>query len=260
MIAWLESLPTFLAGIVIVGGFVVSTLAVGYLVEKFTPVEIRSAHNDRAGFILAVIGVIYAVLLAFIAIGVWERFQQAEARTYDEAASLATIYRDAESFPNAGPIRAALRAYLHSVIDDEWPRMNRGEKSRISDALLESIDRGIRRLPVTSMQLQDVQAQMLAAMDTALMDRQTRLTIDFIGINGILWTVLIAGAYITVAFTYFFGFDRTIMQQLMIGSLSLMIGLVLFLVMALDFPYRGSISVEPDAFRALLDSLTFIGT
>ena len=28
---------------------------------------------------------------------------------------------------------------------------------------------------------------MLAAMDTALMDRQTRLTIDFNGINGIMW-------------------------------------------------------------------------
>jgi hypothetical protein len=50
------------------------------------------------------------------------------------------------------------------------------------------------------------------------------------------------------------------MQQLMIGSLSLMIGLVLFLVMALDFPYRGSISVEPEAFRALLDGLKSIGT
>ena len=70
---------------------------------------------------------------------------------------------------------------------------------------------------------------MLAAMDTALMDRQTRLTIDFSGINGIMWVVLIVGAFITVAFTYLFGFDQTIMQQLMIGGLSLLIGLVLFL-------------------------------
>ena len=35
----------------------------------------------------------------------------------------------------------------------------------------------------------------LAAMDTALTDRETRLTIDFIGISGIMWMVLIAGAY-----------------------------------------------------------------
>jgi glucan phosphoethanolaminetransferase (alkaline phosphatase superfamily) len=101
---------------------------------------------------------------------------------------------------------------------------------------------------------------MLAAMDTVMQDRQTRLTIDFIGINGILWMVLVVGAYVTVAFTYLFGFDRTIMQQLMIGGLSLMVGLVLFLVVAMDYPYRGSIAVEPEAFRALLENLRSIGS
>jgi hypothetical protein len=260
MIAWLESLPTFLAGIVIVGGFVASTLVFGYIVEHFTSVEIRSAHNDRAGFILAVIGVIYAVLLAFVAIGVWERFQLAEARTYEEAGSLTTIYRDAGSFPKPERLRGTIRAYVHSVIYHEWPRMRRGERSSISDALLESADRAIRALPVDSARLQDIQTQMLAAMDTALTDRQTRLTIDFIGISSILWTVLIVGAYLTVAFTYLFGFDRPIMQQLMIGGLSLMIGLVLFLVIAMDYPYRGSISVEPEAFRVLLENLNAIGS
>jgi Protein of unknown function (DUF4239) len=259
VIAWLESLPTLVAGIVIVGGFLVSTLAVGYLVAAFTSQEIRSAHNDRAGFILAVIGVIYAVLLAFIAIGVWERFQGAESRSYDEAGSLATIYRDSQSFPHTEQLRATLRAYLHAVIDDEWSRMRRGENSHVADALLESADRDIRHLSVSSGGLQNIHAQMLAAMDTALADRQTRLSIDFIGINGILWVVLIWGAYLTVAFTYFFSFERTIMQQLMIGALSLMIGLVLFLVVAMDYPYRGGISVEPEAFRALLEKLQTIG-
>ena len=91
-------------------------------------------------------------------------------------------------------------------------------------------------------------------MDTALMDRETRLTIDSRGINGIMWTVLIVGAVVTVAFTYLFGFDKTLMQELMIGGLSFLIGLVLFLIMALDYPFRGSIAVEPEAFRALLET------
>jgi hypothetical protein len=253
VIAWLESLPTLAAGVVIVGGFVVSTLLAGYLVARFTPREIRLAHNDRAGFILAVIGVVYAVLLAFVAIGTWERFNQAEARSYEESEALATVYRDAESFPGAAPLRAMLRAYVRSVIDDEWPRMRRGQRGRASNALLESADRYVRHLPVGSVAAQDVHGQMLSAMDTALADRETRLTIDFSGINGIMWVVLVAGAYITVGFTYLFGFERTVMQQLMIGGLSLTIGLVVFLVVGLDYPFRGSIAVGPDAFRDLLD-------
>jgi hypothetical protein len=259
MIEWLESLPTAGSGIVIVGGFVVATLIVGYLVGKLAPREIRIEHNDLAGFILAVIGVIYAVLLAFVTIGVWERFQQAEARTYEEAGMLTIIYRDADSFPQPGALRAALRAYTLAVVTDEWPRMERGERLVKADAVLEDVDRMVRNLPVTSQAHQDVHDQMLAALNTALIDRDARISEDATGINGIMWFVLISGAVITVGFTYLFGFRHNVMQQLMTGSLGLLIGLVLFLTIALNYPYRGSIIVGPDAFRSALQTYSQIG-
>lgn len=258
VIAWLESLPTFAAGIVVVGGFVGLSLVIGYVVKVCTSEEVRATHNDRAGFILAVIGVIYAVLLAFVAVGVWERFQQAEQRSYDEAAALSTIYRDAGSFPSGTSIRPLVRAYVHWVITFEWPQMARGQRAPVADALLESIDRSVRDLPATTPRLQNIQAEMLAASSSAIVDRQTRLTVDFVGVHPIMWLVLILGAVVTVGFTYLFGFERAIMQQLMIGGLSLLIGLVLFLIMALDFPYRGSIAVQPEAFRSLLESLSVV--
>jgi hypothetical protein len=251
-VAWLESLPTWLAGIAVVGGFVLTTLVMGLLVARFTSGEIRSAHNDRAGFILAVIGVVYAVLLGFVAIGVWERFDAAQTRSYDEAAELATVYRDADSFSGGTAVRRTLEAYASSVISQEWPMMRRGNRIDRPNPLLELADHQVRALPVTSERLAGIQAEMLSGMNVAIMDRQTRLTIDFIGINGIMWAVLVAGAYVTVAFTYLFGFERTVMQQLMIGGLSVTIGLVLFLTLALDYPFRGSIAVGPGAFRALL--------
>jgi Protein of unknown function (DUF4239) len=252
MSSWLQSLPTALAGIVVVGGFVIVALACGYVVEKYTSQAVRTAHNDRAGFILAVIGVVYAVLLAFVAIGVWERFQAAESRTYDEASAIATVYRDAGSFPSAERLRGTLRAYLRSVINVEWPQMERGESSKVNNVLLEAADQDVRDLPVSSLRLANIHAQMLAAMDMALADRETRLSMDASGINGIMWAVLIIGAVVTVAFTYLFGFDTTSMQELMIGGLSLVIGLVLFLVISLDYPFRGGIAVGPEAYRALL--------
>ena len=260
MIDWLESLSTPAAGLVIVGGFVIVALAIGYVVATSTSREVRMAHNDRAGFILAVIGVVYAVLLAFVAVSVWERFQQAESRTYDEAAALATVYRDAGSFPQRPLLRATLRVYVESIITHEWPQMYGGGHSSISNGLLEAADRQVRSLPVTSARLADIHQQMLAAMDQALQDRQARLTIDSRGINGMMWVVLIAGAIVTVAFTYLFGFERTVMQQLMIGGLSLLIGLVLFLIVALDYPFRGSIRVDPEAFRSLLETFSALRT
>lgn len=259
MISWLESLPTTIAGIVVVGGFVLVALAIGYLVNQFTSREVRTAHNDRAGFILAVIGVIYAVLLAFVAIGVWERFQGAESRTYEEATSLTTVYRDASSFHEGKALQATLRAYVRSIIDHEWPQMERGARSEISSSLLESADRQVRALSITSPRLADIHQEMLAAMDTALTDRETRLTIDSHGVNSIMWLVLIVGAFVSVAFTYLFGFEQTLMQELMIGGLSFLIAIVLFLILALDYPFRGSITVAPDAFRSALEAFNVLG-
>jgi len=260
MINWLGTLPTLSAAFIVIGGFVFVSVLIGFLVLKFTSSEVRAAHNDRAGFILAVIGVIYAVLLAFVAISAWERFEQAEARTYEEAEALAEVYRDAGSFAGADALRATLRAYVESVVNVSWPAMQRGERSNAANALLERLDREVRALPATTPELADIHAQMLTAMDTALADRESRVTMDSTGINGIMWAVLVIGAIITVAFTYLFGFDRTIMQALMVGGLSLMIGLVLFLIAALDYPFRGSIAVGPEAFQALLDSLKLIGS
>jgi len=245
--------------VLIVGGFLLLTLLLGWAVARLAPADVRREHNDLAGFILAVIGVVYAVLLAFVVIGVWERFQAAEERSYAEAGALQMVYRDAGSFAGGEPVRAALRDYVNDVIVDEWPKMQSGGQSERADRELEVVDREVRDLDVVTKAQQDVHAQMLGGMQTALDDRDLRLSESATGINGIMWVVLVLGAIVTVSFTYLFGFRETLMQRLMIGSLGLVIGLVLYLAVALDYPYRGSVTVGPEAFGVARESFEVIG-
>ncbi|MEA2373136.1 MAG: hypothetical protein QOH12_3530, partial [Solirubrobacteraceae bacterium] len=70
-----------------------------------------------------------------------------------------------------------------------------------------------------------------------------------------LWTALIVGAMISIGFTYFFGVRNFRAQALMVAALSSMIGVVLFLILALDLPFTGDISVGPTAMRAVLHEL-----
>ena len=260
MIDWLESLPTIASGTLIVACFVALALLFGWVVGKVSPRDVRIEHNDLAGFILAVIGVIYAVLLAFVVIGAWERFQQAESRTYEEASALTTIYRDADSFPNGGhELRAAVRTYVETIVNDEWPKMARGEESTTGDAQIERVDKLVRALPVSSQSVQGTHGQMLAAMNVALSDRDARLSEDATGINSIMWVVLMVGAAVTIGFTCLFGFRRDSMQYIMVGSLALLIGLVLFLAIALNYPYRGSITVDPKAYHTALHNFNVLG-
>lgn len=51
------------------------------LVQSLVPSVQRQEHNDVAGFIYAVIGVVYAVLLALVVIAGWENHQLAKETT-----------------------------------------------------------------------------------------------------------------------------------------------------------------------------------
>ncbi|HTA37712.1 MAG TPA: DUF4239 domain-containing protein [Candidatus Acidoferrales bacterium] len=259
MTDWLQGLPAYGSGIVVIGGFVVLTIVIGSIISRVFSHEVRLEHNDLAGFILAVIGVVYAVLLAFVAVTVWERFEAAETRSYEEASSLSLVYRDADDFPQAREIRSALRTYVKLVAEEEWPAMARGQQSAQADTLIEQIDRMIRHLDVKTMKEVDVHQQMLVAMDQALRDRDTRLTMSATGISAIMWMVLVLGAVVTVAFTYLFGYKHSPMRNVMAGSLGLLIGLVLFLTVSLDYPFRGGITIGPDAFEDLHATFQSIG-
>jgi hypothetical protein len=68
----------------------------------------------------------------------------------------------------------------------------------------------------------------------------------------ILWVVLAAGGIVVVGFTYLFGLDSTAVHLLMVSSLALIIALVLFTVAALDYPYKGDITVGPEAMERVL--------
>src|SRR5581483_2546616 len=134
----------------------------------------------------------------------------------------------------------------------EWPKMRDGEASQRADALMERVDRIVRTLPARSPSQQNVHAQMLSAINQAQNDRDARLSEDAGGVNELLWIVLVAGAVITIAFTFLFGFRNIAMHLLSTGGLALLIGLVLFVAIAMNYPYRGGITVPPEAFHSAL--------
>ena len=64
-------------GLLVVGGACLAAVLGLVLVQRLVPMTIREEHNDVAGFIYAVVGVIYAVLLALVVIATWEEFGRA---------------------------------------------------------------------------------------------------------------------------------------------------------------------------------------
>jgi len=91
------------------------------------------------------------------------------------------------------------------------------------------------------------------AGDTLADLRRMRLVAAEEGIPGILWAVLIFGGMAAICFTYLFGLESTWAHRLMVATLAAVIGLVLFTVGAMEYPFSGGARIGTGAFELILE-------
>lgn len=244
-----------LTGLMIVA--VATLVAVGglVLVQSLVPTERRKQHNDVAGFIYAVLGVSYAVLLGLMLIAVWEQWNAAQDVASDEANELAGIFWFAHALPQpeGRHIQELARSYAEVVVEEEWPLMEQGRSSPKAWATLDELRGTILGLDPPTGAQQVRYNQVLEQLHSLGDARRERLLAASEGLATILWVVLIGGALITIAFTYLFGLDNTVVHTLMVAALAMILSLSLFTVAALDYPFKGDVRIHPAAFEQVLE-------
>jgi len=224
------------------------------LVQRLVPIEVRQRHNDVAGFIYAVLGVAYAVLLGLMVIAVWEQWDAAKATVDDEASEVAEIFWIAHQLPQpeGRHIQELAHSYAEVVVDEEWPLMAQGEVSPKAWATLDDIRDSIQSLHSSTDDQLLLDQQALERVHGLADARRDRLLAAEEGLPAILWVVLIGAGFIVVGFTYLFGMENTLTHTLMVAALALIISSVLFTVASLNYPFRGDVHIGPDAFEQIL--------
>jgi hypothetical protein len=81
--------------------------------------------------------------------------------------------------------------------------------------------------------------------------RRLRLMDSRTGIHPMLWAILLIGGVATIGFTFFFGSENLWAQIMMASTLAIVVGLILFIILLLDFPFTGALSITSDAFRSI---------
>jgi protein-S-isoprenylcysteine O-methyltransferase Ste14 len=224
-------------------------------VQRLVPAPLRQEHNDVAGFIYAVVGVIYAVLLALMVIAVWEEHEAAKATVREEANELADVFWLAHRFPepDGSRIQGLARSYA-TVVVEEGPLMARGEGSSPEAwALMDEMRLGVQDLEVDSRSDQVLFERGLERIDELADARRERMVEAEEGVPAVLWAVLVFGGTVTVGFTYLFGLENTWSHRLMVAAVAGLIALVLFTVGSLEYPFSGGTRVGPEAFELVLN-------
>src|SRR5260370_1801487 len=129
IVDWIYNNPTWLWCPIVVAIFIGAACGGLLIFHRLVHLKLRKAHNDVAGFTFAIVGVLYAVLLAFIAIATWESFSRASDIVENESDYAGGMYLDTAGLPDAKgqEIRDALAKYVSVVVDVEWPIQRTGK-------------------------------------------------------------------------------------------------------------------------------------
>jgi Protein of unknown function (DUF4239) len=240
-------------GFVFVGASVGLAIGGMLLVRRSVRLSTLESHNQVAGYIYSVVGVVYAVLLAFIAIVVWQQHTQVQNQIEQEANQLGDLYRNAQVFPQEVRTRLQnqLRAYSRIVMEKEWPAMAKGETTADAWAAYNQLWRTYQQFEARNDHEKLWYAKSLDQLDKLGDYRRLRLLSNRAAVPPLMWVVLLATGITTIGFSFFFGTQNSSAQALMIAALSATIGLVLFLIWALNHPFAGLVRVEPAAFHQL---------
>lgn len=250
----MHDVPLWVTAIMLTVGAAIYSIGLMLVVRFAYGVDRLKLNNEVAGFKFAVIGVFYAVMLAFVVIAVWEDFRKTEDAVRDEAKAVVDLYRITFALPSEGgaQIREHLVAYINDVREHEWQTMAVGEPS---DAVIKDIDQlsqAIFAVSPTNFQELALYQNALRLLAVIIDNRNERLDSSDGSMPWVLWFVLIVGGLITLGYPAFFGMTNRLAQILMTAALAVLVALTMLLGLAFDYPLTGDARISAFPFDQAL--------
>lgn len=227
-----------------------------YVHRHFRAVDF-ARHNIVGGVMLTVVGTLYAVTLAFVTVIVWQEFDASKERVSLEAGDAASIWHLSAGLP--APLGAELRSdmadYAKTMLTIEWPLMRVGRESERGETILTEAISDVARFRPADMGSSNTQAVTLSRLTDLHDQRRHRYQDNASGVSWFQWTVIILGAVVLVGFSYLFGLENARVHMLMTAALAITISSMFALIIELDYPFRGDLSISPEPWATFLQRI-----
>lgn len=250
---WVYDLPTWLFAVLTIA----VTIVVGLIGLFATRKWVRSihgsqySHNEVVGYYLGAVCVFYGITLGLLAVATWQNYNDVDTRVGEEAAAVGVLFRDCSGFPE--PARAVLqgdlRRYAREVVDVAWPLQHKGIVPDNEGKMLSAFEAHLIAYEPQTDGQKALYGQAYASFNRLADLRGRRLQSVTAGLAAPLWVVVFAGAFLSIALTWFFDMKSQGMHFWMTVMLSALLGLLIFMLGALDNPFRGEISVSSQPFE-----------
>ena len=223
------------------------------LVRKCLGLEYLRNNHEVSDPMVAVMGMLFAILLGFVLANSMDRFEQARTTVRDEAGAVGDIVRLSAGLPPAVGARLYNKSlrYVDSVIDDDWKSMRADKLSDKTQSIFGELWQECVHYSPQTQGESNIHQAIIEAMKVASECRRTRTAQLSYRIPQNLWIVVLLGAFTTVIFTYFLAVENVKVQIFMTSLVTLVIGLNIYMLCGYDAPYSGDICITPAPFDAI---------
>jgi len=252
---FLYDLPDWLMALTVIGALVGLSYAGYFAFHRWWRPAFTDDQRSVAMTVLGVVATINSLLLAFLAVSVWESFGAAETAVVDEANTIGELARDLAIFDSAESrdARHQLRDYANMVMTIEWRDMQRGQANLQVWNAFDRMFSAIGAIEPDTPRHSALLPEILARTNELLKQRRTRLHTSESAVPVTLWGVVLIGTALTVG--TMFVLTRTRFHLWMIGLLSMSIALVFYLIVAMDRPFAGEQSIGPEPFQLAIENM-----
>jgi Protein of unknown function (DUF4239) len=254
---WLLGLRVLWLTLLVVGTTAVVTL----LVYAFT----RLVSRRRSAFglrgispgMLPPMGLLFALLVGFLAAQVWDDTNRAQTAVSQEASALRSVVLVSSAFPRPAQLRLRrlVRTEIEREANDEWPAMARRNATLAAAPapLTEALEQSFALTPRTDGQ-RVAQRALVDGVQQALDTRRQRIILSQASINWVKWTGVISLAVLTLFAIAFVHGDNRVGALTAMGLFSAAVAVCVILLATQDRPFAGQLRVQPAPLLQVLPS------
>lgn len=239
-------METFFDGVLIIGGSLALALAGMWIVRTKIARESLLENHEVAGYMLSIVGTLYAILLGLIVVNVQTKFEVAnqmavtEANCLSDLAHLAALYSES----TRKQIHKHLYDYASAARDQDWSAVSTGKAKEATIPPYRALWKTINKMELSGNKQESSFSNILTTMAQLSDARRFRMVASQNGLSPILWAVLIIGEVLIVWFTYFFFVENIKAQVIMTSFVVVFLSLNLLLVFLYDNPYRSELGAR----------------
>jgi hypothetical protein len=253
MLDWLYQEASFTVFLFLIG--ITTAISIFFIIlnKYFILYKLRYRDNATIGSISSLIGIIYGVLMGFLALYLIDNNDRASDAVRHEANAAANIYRECKWLkePTQQRIKDQIEKYVDTVINTEWRLMQKGHDiDHEGDIIIDNVSEILKNYNPSKVSENLVMQDLLTELKTLNDARRQRIEMNYSQLSPDIWLVVLIGTILIIGINYAFRVNFYL-HLFAISAFAIMAASMLFLLISLDRPFMGEFNVQPDAFKLI---------